>query len=267
VARVGHLGARLHEAEDVVDEEEDVLALLAEVLGHREARETDAEARTRWLVHLPVDEGHLVDDARLVHLEPEVVAFARPLPHAREHRDAAVLEGDVVDELLDEHGLADTGPAEEADLAALDVRGDEVDDLDPRLEDLHLRGEVTEVRRVAVDRPALRAFRRRALLVDRVAGHVPEPSERRGADRDGDGRTGVDAHGAAGEPVRRVHGNRADTIVSEVLLHLGDQRADGASLVGELDAERGVDLGQAVRKDGVDDDALDLDDPAGVRAV
>src|SRR3954447_20201774 len=35
----GDLGARLHEAEDVVDEEQDVLALVAEVLGHRQPGE------------------------------------------------------------------------------------------------------------------------------------------------------------------------------------------------------------------------------------
>ena len=41
-----------------------------------------------------------------------------------------------------------------------------------------------------------------------------------------------------------------------------------AAAVGrrDLDRERVVDLGQRVREDGVDDDALDLDDPARVRA-
>ncbi len=42
-----HLGARLREAEDVVDEEEHVLTLIAEVLGDREARQRDAGARAR----------------------------------------------------------------------------------------------------------------------------------------------------------------------------------------------------------------------------
>ena len=65
--------------------------------------------------------------ARLRHLEPEVVALARALADAGEDRDAAVLLRDVVDQLLDQDGLADAGAAEEADLAALDVRGDQVD--------------------------------------------------------------------------------------------------------------------------------------------
>jgi hypothetical protein len=44
-----------------------------------------------------------------------------PTPANTEY--AAVLLGDVVDELLDEHGLADAGAAEQADLAAADGRG------------------------------------------------------------------------------------------------------------------------------------------------
>ncbi len=97
--------------------------------------------------------------ARLRHLEHQVVALARALADAGEDRDAAVLQRDVVDQLLDQDGLAGAGAAEEADLAAADVRRDQVDDLDARLEDLDRRGELAEGRRVAVDRPAL-ALRR-----------------------------------------------------------------------------------------------------------
>jgi hypothetical protein len=69
---------------------------------------------------------------------PEVVALAGALADAGEHRETAVLLGDVVDELHDEHGLADAGAAEQADLAAAGVRGEQVDDLDAGLEHLTL---------------------------------------------------------------------------------------------------------------------------------
>ena len=59
--------------------------------------------------------------------------------------------GDVVDELHDEDGLADAGAAEEADLAAAAVGGEEVDDLDAGLEDLDLGRLLGELGRVAVD--------------------------------------------------------------------------------------------------------------------
>ena len=62
-----------------------------------------------------------------------------------------------------------------------------------------------------------------ALLVDRVAEHVPDAAERHLADRHRDRRAGVDHVGAAREAVGRVHRDRADAVVAEVLLHLGDQ--------------------------------------------
>jgi hypothetical protein len=60
-----------------------------------------------------------VDHAALLELVPEVVAFAGAFTDAAEHRHAAVLHGDVVDQLHDDDGLADTGAAEQPDLAAL----------------------------------------------------------------------------------------------------------------------------------------------------
>jgi peptide chain release factor 1 len=135
----------LREPEDVVDEEQHVLAfLVAEVLGRGERGQRHAQARARRLRHLAEDQRRLLDDARLLHLVIEVVALAGALADAREARDAAVLLGDVVDELLDQHGLADAGAAEEARLAALGVRLEQIDDLDAGLEHLDLRGLLVE---------------------------------------------------------------------------------------------------------------------------
>ena len=135
---------------------------VAEVLGDGEAGQADAQARSRRLGHLAVDQRGLRlrriarrDDAGLLELEIEVVAFARALADAGEHREAAVLLGDVVDQLEDENGLADAGAAEEAGLAALGVRLEQVDDLDAGLEHLDAGGLLVERRRLAVDRPAL----------------------------------------------------------------------------------------------------------------
>ncbi len=187
-------------------------------------RQAHAQPGARRLVHLAVDERRLLDDPALLHLEPEVVALAGALAHAGEHRQAAVLLGDVVDQLLDQHRLAHAGAAEEADLAALHVGREEVDDLDAGLEDLLAGVELVEGRGVAVDRPAL-AVRHVPALVDGVAEHVEEAAERRArrpAPRSGR-RCRVTVR-AAGEAVGGVEGDRADAVVAQVLLHLGDQR-------------------------------------------
>ena len=61
-----HFGAGLGEAEDVVDEEQHVLAfLVAEIFGDGETRQRHARAGARRLVHLAIDQRHLgVEAAR-----------------------------------------------------------------------------------------------------------------------------------------------------------------------------------------------------------
>ena len=117
-------------------------------------------------------------NARLLHLEIEIVSFARALTDAAEHRFAAVSLRDVVDQLHDDDRLADAGAAEQTDLTALHERRDQVDDLDARLEDLGLRLEVDEVGTLAMDRPAQRVLRDRRAVVHRLAEHVEDAAER-----------------------------------------------------------------------------------------
>ena len=158
-----HFGACLREAEDVVDEEQHVLALVAEMFGDGEAGEADAGARARGLVHLAEHQRAFRFDARIGivrvgvdlgfdELVIEVVAFAGTLADAGEHRITTVRLGDVVDQLLNQHGLADAGAAEQADLAALGVRRQQVNDLDAGDENFSLGGLVGIGRRFLMDR-------------------------------------------------------------------------------------------------------------------
>ena len=115
----------------------------------------------------------------VLHLVIEVVALARALADAGEHREPRVLLGDVVDQLHHVDGLADAGAAEQADLAALGERADEVDHLDAGLEQLDRRRELVELRRELVDRRGARRSSIGPALVDRAAEHVHDAAERR----------------------------------------------------------------------------------------
>ena len=90
----------------------------------------------------------------LDHLVIEVVALARALADAGEHRIAAVRLGDVVDQFHDDHGLADAGAAEQADLAALGIGRQQIDDLDAGDQDRGLGRLLGIGRRLLVDRRA-----------------------------------------------------------------------------------------------------------------
>ena len=260
-----HFRAGLGETEDVVDEEQHILAFgVAEVFGNGEARQADARARARRLVHLAVDQRHLgarpveLDDARFDHLVVEVVALAGALADTGEHRHAAMRLGDVVDQLHDHHGLADAGAAEQADLAALGVGRQQVDDLDAGGQDLGLRRLIDELRRVAMDRQG-QLVADRAALVDRLADHVQDAAERLGTDRHGDRAAGVDCLLAAHQPVGGVHGDGADLGFAEMLRDLEhDQPAVGVHM------ERVQNVRQIGIEAHVDDRARDLGDRADV---
>ena len=146
--------------------------------------QSNAGAGARRLVHLAVHQGSLgafaaamLVDARFDHFVVEVVAFAGALTDAGEHRVTTVRLGDVVDQFHDENGLADAGAAEQADLAALGVGREQVDDLDAGDEDLRFRRLLDIGRRVLVD-GALGRGDQRTGFVDRLADDVHDAAER-----------------------------------------------------------------------------------------
>src|SRR5947209_9481060 len=81
----------------------------------------------------------------------EVVAFARALAYAGEHRIPAMRLRNVVDQLHDDDGLADTSAAEQADLAAFGVGRQQIDDFDTGDENFRFGRLVGKGRRRLVD--------------------------------------------------------------------------------------------------------------------
>jgi hypothetical protein len=194
-------------------------------------------------------------------------ALTGALADAAEGREALVLLGDRADQLLDQNGLADAGAAEQADLAALRVGSQQVNNLDARLEHLLGGSEVLDLGGAAMDGPALLDLDV-AALVDRLAEQVEDAAEGGLADRDRDRAARVDHLVATAQAVGGVHGDGAHAVVAEVLLHLADQVELGAALLRRhLDLERGEDLRDVVGEDDVDDDAGHLLDGPHVVAV
>jgi hypothetical protein len=131
------------EAENVVDEKQRVGAsLVAEVFGHGQGRQRDAEAGSWGFVHLAEYHAGLLDDIAagvadfgFLHFEPEIGSFASPLADAGEDGVTAMGAGDAGDELGEDDGFAETGPAEQTGLAAADEWREQVDDFDAGFED------------------------------------------------------------------------------------------------------------------------------------
>ena len=264
-----HFGACLRKAEDVVDEEQHVLALVAEMLGDRQTGEADAGASARRFVHLAEHQRafrlnvrigmvRVGVDLRFDELVIEVVAFAGTLADAGEHRIATVGLGDVVDQFLNQHGLADAGAAEQADLAALGIRRQEVDDLDAGDENFSFGGLVGIGRRFLVD--GAQAFRNhRTCFIDRLADDVDDAAEGSCADGHHDRVAGVGDFLTADQPLGGVHRDGAHRGFAEMLRHFEHQ-----AVAAVLGLDRVQNGGQMSLELDVDDGADDLGDASGL---
>ena len=110
------------------------MLLVAKILGDRQRGQRHPPACAGRLVHLPVDEHRAREHARALHVGQQLMALAGALSDAGEDRDALVFLDHGVDQLHDEHGLADAGATEHRGLAALGKRREQVDHLDAGLE-------------------------------------------------------------------------------------------------------------------------------------
>ena len=157
----------------------------------------DTGTSSRGLVHLTKDKGDLglaieLNDRSLLHFVVQIVTLTGTLADTSEDGVTTVGLGDVVDQLLNEDGLSDTGTTEETDLSTTSVGGKEVDDLDTSDENLGSGGLFDELWGVGVDRQELVRLDG-TTLIDRVTSDVHDTTESRGTDGDGDRRTGVDS--------------------------------------------------------------------------
>ena len=83
-------------------------------------------------------------NAGLYHLPKQVVALAGTLSDSGEHREAVVSLGDIVDKFHNQDGLAHSCASEKADLAALHIRFQQIDDLYAGIEDLLSSGHIEQ---------------------------------------------------------------------------------------------------------------------------
>lgn len=101
-------------------------------------------------------------------------------------------------QLLDEHGLTDTGTTEETNLTTTSVGGEQVHDLDTGHENLSLGGLLDELGGVSVDGRVLDGLDG-ATLVNGVTSDVDDTTKGGRTDGDLDGGASVESSGATGQ--------------------------------------------------------------------
>ena len=152
--------------------------------------------------------------------------------------------GNVVDQLHDDDGFADAGPAKQADLAALHVGLNEIDHLDAGFEHLRFRRLLRERGRGAVNRERLGRLDG-ATLVDRLAEDVQHAAQHFVADGYHDGRAERFRTHAAHQAFGGLQGDHAHAAFADVLRDFADdvdRRWHGEAFAGDADGR--INYGQ-----------------------
>jgi len=154
----------------------------------------------------------------------QIVTLTGTLSDTSENGVTSVVLGNVVDQLLNEHSLSDTGTSEETNLTTTGIGGEQVDDLDTGNENLGNDGLIDELGSLAMNGGGLLGVYG-TTLIDRLTDDVDDTAQALGTDGDGDGGTGILDSLATDQTLGTVHGNGTDGVLSQVLGDLEDQAA------------------------------------------
>ena len=130
----------------------------------------------------------------------------------------------VIDEFLNQDGLADTSTSEKTDLATTGIRGEEVDNFNTSLKNFGGGGLVNERRGVGMDRAQLDTLDR-TTLVNGLPDDVHYSSERGGTNGNENRCTSVDNLLTTDETFCTIHGNGADRVLAQMGRDLKDETA------------------------------------------
>ena len=134
--------------------------------------------------------------------------------------------------------LADAGTAEQADLAALRKRGDQIDNLDAGLEQFNRRRQFIELRGELMDRAAFVGDNGPG-VIDGAAEHIHDATEGASADRHRYRGAGTEHFHAAPQTVGRTHGDGANDAVTELLFDFERKTLFRQQVGGIVDEHQG----------------------------
>src|SRR5690606_15733851 len=152
----------------------------------------------------------------------KVVTFTRALTNASENGIAAVRLSDVVDQFLNKNRLADASATEQADLTALGIGRQEVENLNAGDQDFRFRRLLDIFRSRLVNAAGLRCVDWTS-FINRLTNHVDDTAEHFRTDRNADRRARIGDRLTTHQTVGRVHRDTTYRVLTEVLSNLKNQ--------------------------------------------
>jgi peptide chain release factor 1 len=163
-----------------------------------------------------------VDDTSFDHFVVEIVTLASTLTDTAKDGETTMSLGDVIDEFLNQHGLAHTGTSEQTDFSATSVWSEKVNDLDTSFEHLSGCRLVNERRGVSVNRAEFDTLDG-TTFVNGFANDVHDAAESASADGDKNGSARIDDFLTTNETLCTIHGDGANGVLSQMGRNLKDE--------------------------------------------
>lgn len=204
-----------------------------------------------------VESGVLVQYAGCLHVAIQFFALTAALADAAEDADPLVLADHVVDHLGQQHGLADTGTAEQTRLAATFQRHQHIDELDAGREDFGLGRAPGQRRRRSMHAAPFDGGCRQA--VDGRAEHIEHPRQDFPSDRRQQGPATINDTHATGQPL----GERQGDAAYPLCIKLGQDFNGHFAIVPGM--QQGMNRRQQGLEANIDNAATDRRDVAGIR--
>ena len=270
-----HLRSGLRETENVVNEKKHVLPLfVTEVFGDSQTSQGNTGTGTWGLVHLSVNKGRLgsssrtgllvdLDDSSLNHFVVQIVSFTSTLTNTGENGISSVVHGNVVDKFHDNNCFSDTGSSEQTNFSSFGVRGQKVNNLDSSYKNILRTSLLGKSRSGSVKRRILLTLlvsEDGSFFVDGLSDDIDDTSESFGSNRNLDRSSSIGTLLSSYKTIRRLHGNRTDSVFSQVLGHFQDQTLASGS---DFNLQGVQNLRELFIKLDVDNGSDDLCHPAG----
>jgi len=186
----------------------------------------------------------------------EIVSFTGTFTDSGKNGVTSVSLGNIVDQLHDKYGLANTGTTKETNLSTLDIGGQQVYDFDTSDENLLFDRHLSELGSLGMNGGSLGRVDG-SPLINGVTNNVDDSAKSFLADRDSDGGAGVEDLVSSYKTLCSVHGNGSHCVLSQMLGYLQNETGFASCYVQGIE-----NLRESILKLYVDDGTNDGNDLA-----
>ena len=159
------------------------------------------------------------NNSGLNHLPQQVVSFPGTLANSGENGESIVFLCDIIDQLLDQHGLTYSGTTEKSDLSSFQIRLQQVNNFDTSVKDLLGSRKILKLGRFPMNRQRM-VLIQITETINRITDNIHDPSSDLPANRHRNRSSGSDRLHPSTQTISGIHRHTTCRLLTDMLLNL-----------------------------------------------